>query len=450
MGKVLIVDDEKTVRLAFSEVIKRHGLLPIEASSGREALDVIKVEHPNVVLLDVVMPEFDGMQTLKEIKRQAPDLPVIIITGYGDVEMAVEAIKAGAYDFLLKPPSLDKLVLTIQRAMERYKMLEELRRLDRSIEQSLEWIFGKSGATKRLIQQIKQVAGSDFSVIIQGDTGTGKSEVARAIHNLSRRANMSFQSVDVGAIPESLIESELFGHERGAFTGADRKRKGFFEAAHKGTLFIDELENISPLIQGKLLKAVEERRIYPLGSSKPIEVDVRIIAATNVDIRSSVMERKFREDLFYRLSEFVITIPSLKERAEDVPFLAMKFVSQVTDELGIRMATIEDDALETLKRYPWPGNVRELKNVIRRAALLSRDGHIRVEHLQFIMGETSGETVSGPFISLKEARALALKRAETEAIRQAMAMTKGNKRKAASILQVDYKTLFTKIKEYGL
>jgi transcriptional regulator with PAS, ATPase and Fis domain len=254
--------------------------------------------------------------------------------------------------------------------------------------------------------------------------------------------------VDVGVIPETLIESELFGHEKGAFTGADRKKQGFFEHANRGTIFIDELENIPLSLQGKLLRAVEEKRIYPLGITKPTDTDVRLIVATNMDLKKLVREKKFREDLFFRLCEFTITLPPLRERVGDIPFLAVKFLVRASAELNKQMYELDENVVDILMRYPWPGNVRELKNVIRRAALLSDNGVIKAEHLELLIEEKVDAKEELPFLPLKELSAMAAKDVEKRAIKRALAMTNGNKSKAASILEVDYKTLLTKIKEY--
>jgi len=448
MGRILIVDDEHPVRFALSEVLKKNDFATIEAESGTDAIRIIKEDDVDLVLLDLAMPEMDGIETLQELKRIKPNVPVIIVTGRGDIAAAVRATKLGAYDFLSKPPQVDRLIFTIQRALERSELQQLLSQLDRSVGASLEWMFGKSAAMKKVIDQIRQVAWSNFSVIIQGETGTGKSVVAEAIHNLSRRADQPFQVVDVGVIPETLIESELFGHEKGAFTGADKKRQGFFEHANSGTIFIDELENIPVSVQGKLLRAVEEKRIYALGSTKPTATDVRLIAATNMDLKRLVREKKFREDLFFRLSEFTITLPPLRERVEDIPFLAIKFLVWASAELNKQMYELDDNVLDILRQYPWPGNVRELKNVIRRAALLSDNGRVKAEHLDFLIEEKADAAEELPLLPLKELAAMAARDVEKRAIMRALSMTNGNKSKAASILKVDYKTLLTKIREY--
>ncbi len=395
------------------------------------------------------MPDIDGIETLQELKKINSDIPIIIVTGYADIPTAVKAIKLGAYDFLAKPPHVEKLILTLERAIENYELHKTLMNLDTTVDNSLEWIFGKSETMKKIIHQIRQIAKSDFSVIVQGETGTGKSVVAQTIHNLSKRAKGPFQSVDVGVISENLIESELFGHEKGSFTGADRKKIGFFEIANNGTLFIDELENMPLQLQSKLLRAVEEKRIYPVGSTKPVDIDVRIIAATNADIKLSVREKKFREDLFFRLSEFIITVPKLKDRIDDIPFLANKFFAKVAIDLNKQMREIDDNAMRLLQNYSWPGNIRELKNVIRRAALLSQDGIIKANDIELLIEETHAKDLVD-ILPLKEITARVIKDTEKQAIKQALTFCRGNKTKTASMLKIDYKTLLTKIREYDL
>lgn len=451
LHKILIVDDDRSVRLVLSTILKKNGFVPLEASNGPEGISIFLSEHPVCVLLDLKMPEMDGMQTLDALKKNDPYVPVIIVTGYADIPTAVRTIKLGAYDFLTKPPQVDKLVLTLKRAIEAYSLQIALNQLDDAMLGSLESLFGMSDSMKNVIQQIRQVSKTDFSVIIQGETGTGKSVVAQTIHNLSKRARNPFQSVDVGVIPENLIESELFGHEKGAFTGADRKKTGFFETAQKGTLFIDELENTPPILQSKLLRAVEEKRIYPIGSTKPVEVDVRIIVATNADIKTAVREKRFREDLFFRLSEYMITVPRLFDRTDDIPFLALKFITAASMELGKQIRELSKEAADMLVGYSWPGNVRELKNVMRRAVLSCEDGVIRPGHIEFIIDDTlSFQNGMSVIIPLKQAASHATREAEKEVIKKALTITRGNKSRAARLLEVDYKTLLTKIKDYNI
>jgi DNA-binding NtrC family response regulator len=412
MNKVLIVDDDNIIRLSLNEILLNNGFLPLDVSSGRKALEAFKKEMPDAVLLDLRMPDMDGIEVLQKLKGINPDVPVIIITGYGDIDTAIETIKLGAYDFIVKPPKIDRLILTLKRAIEKSRLEMTVRRLDIAVEASLEWLLGKSYPIKKVIEQIHQVAQSDFSVIIQGETGTGKTTIARAIHNLSKRATGPFITVDIGTLPETLVESELFGYEKGAFTGAEKNKKGFFEIANHGTILIDDVQNMSPHVQGKLLRAVEEKRIYPLGSTQPMEIDVRIIAATNSDIKQAVKEKRFREDLFFRLGEFVITLPPLRERGDDIPFLAQRFFIEACKDLNKQMHGIDDDAISRLKQHPWPGNVRELKNVIRRAVLLSSDSVIRSEHLNFLIEDKQNDKGDLPLLPLKELSAIAVRDVE--------------------------------------
>lgn len=446
--KVLIVEDEKASSSILSEILEKNGFTTIEASSSGEALEIFEKDRPNAVLLDLKMPDMDGIEIMKRLKKIDPYIPIIIITAFGDIPTAVESIKLGAYDFIVKPPKFDRLIFTLKRALEKLELERSVKRLNIAVETSLEWLLGESQAIKGVIKQIHQVAQSDFSIIIQGETGTGKSTIARAIHNLSKRAKGPFITVDLGAIPETLVESELFGYEKGAFTGAERKKKGFFEISNGGTILIDELENMSPYVQSKLLRVVEERKVYPLGSTQPVEIDVRIVAATNTDLRQAVKEKRFREDLFFRLGEFIINLPPLRERVEDISFFSNKFFIEAGMELNKQIRGITDDAMDLLKRYLWPGNVRELKNVIRRAALRTDDGIVRAEHIEFILIDNKYESPS--YILNNEPSLCTLKDAEIKVIRQALKLTKGNKLRAASILQIDYKTLLRKIKQYGI
>jgi len=450
MNNVLIVDDDADIRNILREILTKYGYTSIEASNGIDALQLFQTTEFLAVLLDLNMPGMDGMETMQHIKKIDPDVPIIFITAYGDIPTAVEAIKQGAYDFIVKPPKIDRLMIILKNAIQKTALEKKVKRLNAQMEHSLEWMLGKSPAIKIVIKQINQVAWTDFSVILQGETGSGKSIIARAIHNHSRRASEPFITVDLGAIPETLVESELFGHERGAFTGAEKKKAGLFEIANRGTIFIDDLENITPYVQSKLLRVVEEKRFFPLGSTRPVDIDVRIIAATNKDIKALVREKKFREDLFFRLGEFIINIPPLRDRKEDISILAEKFSIEAAGELNKRINGISDEALELLERYPWPGNVRELKNVIRRAVLICESNRIEKEHIQFIIEPEKKNSEIRPIMPLKELSAIAIRDAEKKAIEQALKASGGNKTKAASILQIDYKTLLTKIKEYGL
>lgn len=443
MNKILIVDDEEVIRQTFHEILLKNNYLPLVSSNGIDAMEIFKRDRPGAVLLDLVMPKMNGIEVMKELKKIDPDIPVIIITAFGDISTAVEAIKLGAYDFVVKPADFHRLVITLKRAIEEMELKKRVNTLNTALEISLEWMLGKSDAIREVIDKIHLVASNDLSVVIQGETGAGKSLVARTIHNLSRRSNGPFIAIDIGAIPETLVESELFGHERGAFTGAERKKKGLFEVAHRGTILIDELQNMSSYVQTKLLTVVDEKRVSPLGSTSPVEIDVRIISTTNRDIRLAVKENRFREDLFFRLGEFIITLPPLRDRVDDILLLAQRFLAEASRDLNKHVSRISDDAADRLRDYHWPGNVRELKNVIRKAVLISNDSVIKAWEMDFLTGN------SVPLVCA-EPSTITIKDAEKIAIKKALDLSKGNKTKAASILQIDYKTLLTKIKQYGI
>ncbi len=448
MDKILIVEDEKVTRLALAKILEKEGLQVIEATDGRQAVDSFKRETPSVVILDIMMPVMDGMDTIRELKALDPSVPVIIATGRGDISSAVETMKLGAYDFLVKPLEPGKLLMTVRRAVERRGLEQELKRFHIAENASLERFMGKTPSMKRVTEQLKQVAGTDFSVIIQGETGTGKSQLAKILHNASRRAANKFVKIDLGSMPETIIESELFGYEKGAFTGAVQAQPGFFEAAEGGTAFLDDLENISPLVQSKLLTVLESKEACRLGSRKPLSLDVRFIAATNADIRKSVQAGKFREDLFFRLGEFIITLPPLRERTDDIPHFAHLFLESAIAELKIPTKTINAEAIDRVMRHAWPGNLRELKNVIRRAALLSGQNEIGPDHIEFLLGSCAAtDTLEEvPVVPLREA----VSGVEKKLIRKTLEATRNNRAKAAEILQIDVKTLRSKMAEHGI
>ena len=447
MYKILIIDDDPKIRQVLFEILKAKGFFPIEASGGREALDLVRTMRTDLALLDLKMPGMDGIETLQELRKIDPAMPVIIITAHGDVPTAVKAIKLGANDIMLKPPDFDHLIITLNKTLEKRELEKKVQQLNAEMEESLEWLLGKSPIIKKVIEQIHQVAWSDFSIIIQGETGTGKSYITQLIHNLSARKKGPFITVDMGAIPETLVESELFGYEKGAFTGAEKKKRGLFELANSGTLLIDEVQNMSPFVQSKLLRVVEEKKGYPLGSTQAVDINARIIAATNTNLKQAVAEKRFREDLFFRLGEFMIIIPPLRERIEDISFLAQRFCNEAATELKKQIRGISPDAETLLRQYPWPGNVRELKNVMRRAVLLSGGDFIMPERIEFLItAEQDGpeQLLAGDLSNQS------LAEIEKQAIHQTLRSTKGNKKKAAAILEIDYSTLMRKIKQYGI
>lgn len=450
LNKILIVDDDRKIVYIISEVLKNNGFSPKGAYCAMDALEIFKKEIFDAVLLDIKMPGMNGIDALREFKNISAEIPIIIITAYTDIQMAVKVIKLGAYDFITKPLDFDNLIIVLKRAVERVGLEREVKRLSTAIESYVEGLLGSGKAIRGVIEQIYNVAKTNFSVIIQGETGVGKSIVARSLHDISKRAKAPFVTLDMGVMPETIIESELFGYEKGAFTGAERSKKGYLEIANGGTIFLDELENMSPYMQSKILRVCDEKKIYPLGSSREIDVDIRIIAATNKNIEKELEDRRFREDLFFRLGEFIITIPPLRERIEDIPFFARKFLQEAANELNRTVYELTDEAEDYLKRYPWPGNVRELKNVIKRSVLQSPTGIISQENLKFLSYGKFEDKSKTALLPLKEVSALTIRDAEKKAIMQALEWTNGNKTKAASILQIDYKTLLVKIKKYNI
>jgi DNA-binding NtrC family response regulator len=445
MGKVLIVDDDNDLRAVVGDVLRDEGFEVSEAKDGVTALGAIKKDMPDAVLLDLKMPGLDGIEVMHEISKIDSRIPVIIMTAHGDIPTAVEAIQKGAYDFTIKPPDFDKLIIALKRAVERRKLEIEVSRFSNALDLSLEQMFGSSSAIKKIMDQVKQVAGTNLSVIVQGETGTGKTFIANAIHSVSSRARKAFVRVDMGLVPDTLFESELFGYRKGAFTGADRHKTGYFENANSGTIFIDEIENIPLNIQGKLLSVLDEKRIYPLGSTTPVSIDVRVVAATNKDIRQCVMAKSFREDLYYRLGEFVIKVPPLRERSEDIPFFVNKFILDAGTELNRQIREITGDALTLLVNHTWPGNVRELKNVVRKAVLMSA-GDVIDKH---VVGPLLTEFEVGGGISSLSIKD-AVRDVEKRKIKEALRRTNCNKTKSAELLQISYKNLLDKIKLYGL
>lgn len=458
---ILVVDDIKEIRWLLSNIMKQAGYTSIEASTVKEAISAISQRLPDVILLDLRMPGGDGMEILKELKRQSLDIPVIIITAYGEVRSAVEAVKLGAYDYLTKPFDNDDVVITVRRALKEYNMKQEIVTLKSCLKEnaSLSELLGTSDEIKRVFQQITCVAQTNFTVVLYGETGSGKELVARTIHRQSLRKDGNFVVVDCGSIPETLLESELFGHEKGSFTGAYTTKEGQFELASGGTLFLDEIGNLPLSMQSKLLRVLQEKYIRRVGGKKDIKVDIRVIVAGNERLEDMVATGRFRRDFYHRLNEFAIEIPPLRKRKDDIVLLSKHFLDITNKELGKTVRGFSEEALDLLLRYHWPGNVRELKNVIRRAVLLA-DDLIEVRHLAVISkgsctllpesySRLNGITESENF-SLKNVTKRAVEEVERRLITQALRCTGGNKSKASKILRIDYATLHYKIKQYGL
>jgi two-component system nitrogen regulation response regulator NtrX len=366
---VLIVDDEEGIRESLSGILEDEGYNVLTASSGEDALAIAKEHMPDIVFLDVWLPEMDGLETLSRLKEIDANIPVIMISGHGNIEIAVKATRLGAYDFLEKPLSLEKVVITAKRALERKMLEEENRTLKENIIKKCR-LIGDSEKIRTLRQQIDMAAQSNSRVLILGESGTGKEIVARLLHERSQRASGPFVEVNCAAIPQELIESELFGHEKGAFTGATERKSGKFELADRGTLFLDEIGDMTLQTQAKVLRVIETQAFQKVGGSKNIKVDVRIIAATNKNLLQEVKNGNFREDLYFRLNVIPIIVPPLKERNDDIPLLIKHFIELFASENGIRQKEITPDAVKTLQDYYWPGNIRELKNAVERLMIM--------------------------------------------------------------------------------
>lgn len=370
MSKILVIDDEKAIRKSLREILEYEKYEVEEAADGPEAIEKASKNNFDIALCDIKMPQMDGIEVLTKLLEINPDLPVIILTGHGSVETAVEALKKGAYDFLEKPFDLNRLLVSIRNAKEKKTLVKETKKLRRKIRKAYD-IVGESQEIKRVKDIIDRVAPTNARVMITGENGTGKELVARWLHEKSNRADKPFVEVNCAAIPSELIESELFGHEKGAFTSAIKKREGKFQLAHTGTIFLDEIGDMSLAAQAKVLRVLEENKISPVGSNKLINIDVRVIAATNKNLQEEIKKGNFREDLYHRLSVIIIKMPSLRERLEDIPLLSKHFIKLIASEYNMPIKKISDEANEELKKFRWTGNIREFRNTIERLMILS-------------------------------------------------------------------------------
>jgi DNA-binding NtrC family response regulator len=454
MDTVLVIEDKESMAEMLKETLESEGYRVISARDGAEGMKYLREDRIDLILTDLKLPKKDGIDVLKTAKEENQLIPVIVMTAFGSVETAVAAMKAGAFDFITKPFDTDHLLMLIKRALETQRLLTENILLKEEFASKLGFprIIGKSGKIEDVAQIVQKVAPTKTTVLLLGESGTGKELFARAIHNLSSRLAYPFVPINCAAIPRDLLESELFGHEKGSFTGADSKKLGKFELADKGTIFLDEVGDMDMTIQSKLLRAIEEGEIERVGSPKALKVDVRIVAASNKDLEKAVEDKRFREDLFYRLNVFPIRIPPLRERKEDIPLLVDYFINRYCLEMKTSLKSISNEALEMLVSYNWKGNVRELENAIERAIILCDGDVIAPEHFVFSKHFLSGAaerslSMSGP---LERVAKEALRIAESKRIIEALKETRGNKTRAAEILQVSYKTLLTKIKEYGI
>ena len=453
METILIVEDRESMSDMLKETLKAEGYRTVIARDGLEGIKKLKEDMVSLVLTDLKLPKRDGMDVLRAAKEENPLMPVIVMTAFGSVETAVIAMKEGAFDFITKPFDTDHLLMLMKRALETQKLMTEnmLLKEEFSAQLGIPRIIGKSEKIASVAQNIQKVAPSKTTVLILGESGTGKELFARAIHNLSPRREYPFVPINCAAIPRELLESELFGHEKGSFTGADFRKLGKFELADKGTIFLDEIGEMDIALQAKLLRVLQEEEIERIGGLKTIKIDVRIIAASNKDLEKAVSEKAFREDLFYRVSVFPVKIPPLRERTEDIPLLVDFFLNKYCRELKAPLKSISKETMEMLVNYSWKGNVRELENTIERAIILCDGKMITPEHVSLSPLPLEAGLKNLPMNgTLEDASKEALRIAETQRITKALKGTKGNKSRAAEVLQVSYKTLLTKIKEYHI
>ena len=443
MKKILIIDDEQNFRLILSKVLLDEKYKVFQAGTGKEGLEVFEEQNPNLVLLDLNLPDTTGLDVLKKIKQSNSASEILMLTAYGNVSSAVEAIKLGAADYLSKPVDNDELLLKIANVLRTAELKNEVKQLKEKLNGN-KVIKEKMGNSKEILKTVELaeiVCNTNMTIILEGKSGTGKELFARMIHQNSSRKSKPFVAVDCGAIPDTLFESEMFGYEKGAFTGAIDRRKGKFEQATGGTLFLDEISNLPMVSQSKFLRAIQEKKIQRLGSKQTIDIDVRIIVASNYSLQKSVDEGKFREDLFYRLNEFSINLPTLLDRKDDIPVLIEYFIREANEELSKNVTGLSVESFKIISEYSWPGNVRELKNVIKRAVLLAGAGIIQKQHL--IISGLSKET---DITNLKTARV----KAEKQTIISVLKSVNGNKSKAAEILKLSRRQLYRKLEEFEL
>ncbi|MDA8090819.1 MAG: sigma-54 dependent transcriptional regulator [Nitrospiraceae bacterium] len=450
MQCILIVEDRESMAGMLKATLEGEGFRAVTAGDATLALKKLKEERIDLVLTDLKLPGKNGIEVLRASREDDALRPVIVMTAYGSIEGAVQAMRLGAYDFITKPFDTEHLTLLIKRALENQRMVTENILLKEELgHKFMPVIIGKSPSIEDVAQKLRRVAPVKSTVLLLGESGTGKELFARAIHSLSPRSGYAFVAINCAAIPDKLLETELFGYEKGAFTGADRTKPGKLELAHMGTVFLDEVGELDLSLQAKLLRVLQEGEIERVGGAGPIKIDVRVVAASNKDIEKEVQEKKFREDLYYRLNVFPISIPPLRKRRDDIPLLASYFVTKYASEIKSGEKKISPEALLALSEGYWKGNVRELENTIERAVILCDGDTIKPEHLCLNPCAPPEEPLN-PDGPLEEISRQAQKTAETERIRHALAASKGNKTRAAEALKVSYKTLLTKIKEYGL
>ena len=443
---ILVVDDEKNIREGLSKLLDLEGYRTLLAADGKEALATLERGDMDLVITDLKMPNLPGEELLRQVQGSMPGLPVIILTGHGTIESAVAAMKQGAYDYLTKPVDMGRLTLLVSRALAEWEVKRQYREALKELQKRNQFsnIIGKSDAMKKIFEVVQLVSASRASVLITGESGVGKEMIADAIHYNSDRKDKPLIKVHCAALTESLLESELFGHERGAFTGAVARKRGRFELAHRGTIFLDEIGEISQSVQIKLLRVLQDRSFERVGGEETIEVDVRVIAATNRDLKEAIGKGEFREDLYYRLNVVNIHIPPLRERPEDIPLLISSFLTEFARAASKRIDGIDPRARAALYGYSWPGNIRELRNCIESAVVMCRGNQITVEDLPPHIHSSGDKSV------LRLGLGLTLAQAEKEIIQAVLLQHNGNKTRAAEQLGIGRKTLHRKLQEYGL
>jgi DNA-binding NtrC family response regulator len=445
--KILIVDDEKSMCQYLSIMLKKEGYQVKVTNSGKKAISLVKESNFDVIITDIKMDGMDGIEVLTAVKEIDPTLPVIIMTAYASQKTAIEALNRGAFYYLIKRAKNEEIKMVIRSALDMHRVKSENKFLKKQLKQKDDFknIIGKSEEIQRVFKLVDKVADTDSTILICGESGTGKELIARAIHYRSNRVNNPFVSINCGALPENLLESELFGHVKGSFTGAIRDKEGLFKVANGGTFFLDEVGETSPAIQVKLLRVLQEREIIPVGGTAPIKVDCRLIAATNADLENAVKEGNFRADLYYRLNVIPIVIPPLRDRHDDIPLLVDHFLMHASERSG-RRRTISKDAMELLTNYDWPGNVRELENVVERAVILQEGNEIQVEDLPDRVRNHSRERRK----LVMEKAQMTLEELEKEYLISVLEETNWQKKKASAILGINASTLYRKIQRYKL
>jgi len=450
--RILVIDDEKNMRHMLAVLLEKEGYGVATAGDGKEGLDLAGATYFDVILCDLKMPVMDGMAFLEKFQEMKLESTVIVMSAYGTLDTAIEAMKRGAYDYVSKPFKADEILLTLRKAEERERLRRENRRLQQSIQERYSFanMIGRSPAMQEIFGTIAKVAEYKTTVLITGESGTGKELIARAIHYHSPRAENPLITVNCGAIPEALLESELFGHRKGAFTDAIRDKRGLFEEADGGSIFLDEIGELPRSLQVKLLRVLQEEEIKRLGDTRPIKIDVRVLAATTKDLASEVKAGRFRDDLFYRINVLQVTVPPLRERAGDIGLLVQHFVDKTAKRLGLQVDHVNPAVRRALQRYLWPGNVRELENVIERAMVMAGGRTIELEDLPPALHEAQAQNSAllpdDGTLSIKQAN----RRLERELIRRALEKTGGNRTQAARLLEISHPALLYKIKEYGL